>query len=483
MTRDPYVRQHRSRRRSGSLVAGALLVSGALAWSAPGIGFAAQSGTAGPNNDITDVPGITVGHETNDSAHTGTTVVFARNSGTGGVDVRGGAPITRETDLLKPTNEVQKLNAVMLTGGGEYGLAAGPGVMQWLHENNIGFQVGLTNPDEVVPIVPGAAINDLRPGRDRKVRPDSGYGYKAVQAAASGPIAQGNVGAGAGAVAGGLKGGVGSASVEMAPGIYVGALVVVDSVGTPADLTSRCALLGAQYALADEFPAYRTPPGGCQTYRVPSPAAGAATTRGAVIGVVATNVTLDKAMNQKVAEIAHDGVLRALGTSHGMSQGDTFFSISTDLVNPAVGVLPACIQSQIRNTALGCQLFYQLLLGKFPDVVSRAVTRAMLSAKTVPGLARSYCDTFAGACGPATAAAAAGVAGGAGGVVAKGAFAAAPLPDALATSRASAARRHDALVLPAAIGALLASGYVRRRRRNWLRMRAFGSSPAAAASS
>lgn len=363
----------------------------------PGIAHAAQSGTAGPNNDITDVPGIQVGQWTDSAAHTGTTVVYLPGTGTAGVDVRGGAAITRETDLLKPTNEVNKLNAVMLSGGGEYGLAAGPGVMQYLFEQNQGYQVGFT-PDQVVPIVPGAAINDLRPGRNWKVRPGFDAGYKAAEAAmaaVTGPVAQGNVGAGAGAVAGGLKGGIGSASVQIAPGVVVAALVVVDSEGSPVDVGAGCGLLAARYGLANEFAA---PTGGCGAYKAPTVKTGAVN-RGGVIGVVATSVTLDKAMNQKVAEVAQDGVTRALGRTHGMSAGDTMFAVSTDAVTPAVGVLPDCVHSPVRNSALGCQLLYQMLLSATPEVVSRAIGHALVNARSVPGLGSSYCDAIAGACG------------------------------------------------------------------------------------
>jgi putative pantetheine hydrolase len=388
------------RARVAAPVVLALLLAGV---AVPGTAHAAQSGSAGPNNDITDVAGIQVGQWTDPAAHTGTTVVYLPATGTAGVDVRGGAAITRETDLLKPTNEVNKLNAVMLTGGGEYGLAAGPGVMQYLYEQEQGYQVGFT-PDQVVPIVPGAAINDLRPGRNWKVRPGFDAGHQAAAAAMSavtGPIAQGNVGAGAGAVAGGLKGGLGSASVQIAPGIVVAAVVVVDSEATPVDVGAGCGLLAARYGLANEFTA---PKSGCGTYQAPAVKTGAVN-RGGVIGVVATSVTLDKAMNQKVAEVAQDGITRALGRSHGMSAGDTMFSVSTDAVTPAVGVLPDCVHSPVRNSALGCQLLYQLLLSAAPEVVSRAIGHALMNAKSVPGLAPSYCDAIAGACGTSAAAA------------------------------------------------------------------------------
>ncbi len=433
----------------------AALVAGTTIAILPSTAAAQQKGTPGLNNDITDVTGVLVGHVTNEEAHTGTTVVYVPDTATAGVDVRGGSAITRETDLLKPTNEVQKVNAILLTGGGEYGLAAGPGAMQYLYEQNQGFQVGFT-PDQVVPILPGAAINDLRPGRDSSVRPGFQDGFDAAEAAASGlgPVAQGNIGAGAGAVAGGLKGGLGSASVEIAPGIIVAALVVIDSAGSPVDVARGCGLLAARYGVGTEFAGRAGPEGGCGTYRAPSVASGPGNT-GSVLGIVATNINLDKAMNQKVAEVAHDGVTRALGASHGMGAGDTMFSISTDKVTPAVGVLPDCLHAAIRNTALGCQLLYQIFLNSVPEVVSRAIGHAMLEAESVPGLASSYCGTFAAACAGAGAAAASKV------------TPEAPAPAAVVASRNGGGTGRDIPWLPlTSVGSLcFATAYATGRRR------------------
>jgi len=434
----------------------AALVAGTMAAGLPSTASAQQKGTPGLNNDITDVTGVLVGHVTNEEARTGTTVVYVPDTATAGVDVRGGSAITRETDLLKPTNEVQKVNAILLTGGGEYGLAAGPGAMQYLYEQNQGFQVGFT-PDQVVPILPGAAINDLRPGRDSSVRPGFQDGFDAAEAAASGlgPVDQGNVGAGAGAVAGGLKGGLGSASVEVAPGIIVAALVVIDSAGSPVDVARGCGLLAARYGVGTEFAGRTGPEGGCGTYRAPSVAPGPGNT-GSVLGIVATNINLDKAMNQKVAEVAHDGVTRALGASHGMGAGDTMFSISTDKFTPGVGALPDCLHAAIRNTALGCQLLYQIFLNSVPEVVSRAMGHAMLEATSVAGLASSYCDTFASACGGAGAAAASKVA------------PISPAPPATAMSaqgNASSSRDVPWLLLSAVGGLCFAAAYAVGRRR------------------
>ena len=189
----------------------------------------------GPYNAITDVPGIEVGHYTG-TYLTGTTVVLAENGGqgvAGGVSQRGGAPGTRETDLLKPENMVDKVNAIALSGGSAYGLAAASGVMKCLESQKLGWPVGGGN---VVPIVPTAILFDPgRCGAPFDYRPDFSFGLEACLAAAGGPIKQGNVGAGAGAVSGGVKGGIGTASVVLGNGIIVGAIVAVNSVGSTFD--------------------------------------------------------------------------------------------------------------------------------------------------------------------------------------------------------------------------------------------------------
>ena len=393
----------RLRALRASALVGALAISVAgLAPMSTGVATASQSGTVGPNNDISDVPGILVGNAANAAGTSGTTVLRMPATATAGVDSRGGAPITRETDLLKPTNEVQKVDGLLFTGGGEYGLGAGPGVMRWMAEHNEGFQVGVT-PDNVVPIVPGAAINDIRPGVAPKSRVGYSQGYAAVGNATTGKIAQGNVGAGLGAVAAGIKGGLGSASLQVAPGIYVAALVVVNSTGTPVDPTAGCKLYGAAYGVGTEFAALHRPSNGCGTYKRPTYLSGSAVNRGSVVGVVATNLTLDKPMDLKLAEAAHDGTTRALGQAHGMLDGDTFWGLSTDLATPDTGALPECLHDAVKLSGLGCQVLWNMVIGAAQETVSRAITHAMLSAKTTP-VAKSYCDTFLGACASSNAA-------------------------------------------------------------------------------
>ncbi|MHA6792497.1 P1 family peptidase [Pseudonocardia bannensis] len=321
----------------------------------------------GPDNSLTDVPGLRVGHAalSGPGALSGTTVVLAPGAGAvGGVDVRGAAPGTRETDLLDPRNSVQRVHAVVLSGGSAYGLAAADGVMQRLEEAGIGFPVG-TAPGEVVPIVPAAVIFDLGRGGDFLARPDAELGAAAYDDAAAGPVAQGVVGAGTGAVAGGLKGGVGTASAVLDDGATVAALVVVNAAGSAVDPATG-ELYGARYGLAGEMPGVAPGPAALATLRETAAArrrlrAGTATT----LGVVATDLTLDKAGCARLAGMGHDGLARALSPVHTAMDGDTVFGLSTaDRPAPDAATL------------------YELQAAA-ADVVSRAVAHALLAAVTV----------------------------------------------------------------------------------------------------
>lgn len=200
------------------------------------------------HDDITDVPGISVGHDTNQEAGTGCTVILCNTTAIGGIDVRGGAPATHETDLLHPIHLIEEVNAIMLTGGSSYGLSAVSGVMSYLENRGIGADVGVAR----VPIVPAAAIFDLGFG-SADVRPDMAAGYRACENATNGPIEQGNVGAGTGATVGKMagpdflmKGGLGSASTQLADGTIVGALVVVNALGDVIDPQTQQVIAGAR---------------------------------------------------------------------------------------------------------------------------------------------------------------------------------------------------------------------------------------------
>ena len=214
---------------------------------------------AGARNDLTDVAGIAVGHHQRRGRGwlTGTTVVIPPPGTVGGVDVRGGGPGTRETDLLDPKNMVSHVDAICLTGGSAYGLDAATGVMAFLEQQGRGFQIG-AEPGRVVPIVPAAVIFDLGAAGRFDHRPDASFGRRAAEAASRRPVKQGTVGAGTGAHAAALKGGIGSASVVLDSGITVAALVVLNSGGSPVD-PSTGMLWGAPYGLDDEFAVLRKP--------------------------------------------------------------------------------------------------------------------------------------------------------------------------------------------------------------------------------
>lgn len=275
---------------------------------------------------LTDVQGIEVGQFTDPRRPTGCSVVLARAGAVGGVDVRGAAPGTRETDLLDPANLVGVVHAVLLAGGSAWGLDAAAGVMRWLEEHGIGLPVGGA-PGQIVPIVPAAVLFDLHVG-DARIRPDAAAGHAACQAAGRTPPEQGNVGAGAGATVGKLfggmhamKGGIGSASVSV-DGVTVGALIAVNALGDVVDPASGRPIAGARSAdgrlhgsvaraLAGERPL--------------SLLSGTQTT----IGVIATDAPLTKAQCQRLAGAGHDGLARAIRPVHTMSDGDTLFALAT----------------------------------------------------------------------------------------------------------------------------------------------------------
>lgn len=273
---------------------------------------------------ITAVPGVKVGHFTDTRRPTGCTVIITEEGAVGGVDVRGSAPGTRETDLLNPINLVDKVNAVMLAGGSAFGLDAATGVVRYLEERKIGYNVGVA----FVPIVPAAILFDLGVG-DAKIRPDATAGYKACEAASTARPAEGNVGAGAGATVGKLfggkramKAGIGTASITRA-GLTVGAIVAVNAVGDIVDPQTGRPIAGARTEdgkrllnTREQILLGNLPPGML---------AGTATT----IGVVATDAVLTKAQAQKIAQMAHDGLARSINPIHTMSDGDTIFALGT----------------------------------------------------------------------------------------------------------------------------------------------------------
>ena len=321
-------------------------------------------------NSITDVPGLRVGHAQDDEALTGCTVILCEKGAVGGVDQRGGAPGTRETDLLKPVNAVEKVHSVLLAGGSAFGLDAASGVMRYLEEKGIGFNTGVAR----VPIVPAAILYDLAIGR-ADIRPNAEMGYRACASASADAPAEGNAGAGTGAtvgkifgMAGAMKSGLGTASMEIGGGIILGAIVAVNAFGDVIDPQTGKILAGArstklgpvQLGSADYF---------ANTLAVMKTLAGRAIlklamSRNTVIGVVATNAKFTKTEAAKMAQMAQDGLARAIRPAHTMLDGDTIFVLATGQKKADVSIVGAYAA----------------------EVLAQAILRAVNMAKPAGGL-------------------------------------------------------------------------------------------------
>ena len=278
---------------------------------------------------LTDVQGLKVGSHTLTEKPTGCTVILAEKSAVGGVDVRGGAPGTRETDLLNPVNHVQEVHAVVLSGGSAFGLDAAMGAVRWLEEHNIGYPAGGVK----IPIVPAAILFDIPFAGKPLVRPTADCGYKASVAANDGPVEEGSVGAGAGATVGKMtgrpvKGGLGSASIKLSDGLVVAAIVAVNAVGDVIDPATGQVVAGARGEDGKTFVDMRKVLRAGPLMRGRGPRAGENTT----IGLVATNAVLTKVQAQKMAQMAHDGFARAISPVHTPGDGDTIFSLATGAV-------------------------------------------------------------------------------------------------------------------------------------------------------
>jgi L-aminopeptidase/D-esterase-like protein len=340
----------------------------------------------GPTNSLTDIAGLRVGHATRREPGwlTGTTVVLTPPGGVMcGVDVRGGSPGTRETDLLDPPNLVDRVDAVMLGGGSALGLAAADGVVAALLAEGRGWPAG--GPGEVVPIVPATILFDLGRGGVWGNYPGAAEGAAAFHAASAGPVPQGVVGAGTGARSSGLKGGIGSASVVLDDGTTVAALVTVNSAGSPVDPRTG-ELWAVRYGLEGEFAEVGPPAeSDVAAYRGtldPRQAASLNPGQATTIGVLATDASLSKAQCQKLAGLGHDGMARAINPVHTMVDGDSLFMLATG----------------DRPEPDPTGLF--LLMQAAGDCVTRAIAHGLLAAESVDGTAhggvaiRSYLDTF-----------------------------------------------------------------------------------------
>jgi len=318
----------------------------------------------GPHDAITDVAGVRVGHTTRDEPGwlTGVTVVVPPPRTVGGVDVRGGGPGTRETDVLDPRNLVGAVDAVVLAGGSAFGLAAADGVAAEVYHAGAGWPVG-PEPHERVPVVPAAILFDLGRAGAWLSHPGAADGAAAYRSATAGPVLQGSVGAGTGARTGGLRGGVGTASTVLRTGATVGVLVVVNAVGAVFGPDGR--FLAAHLADGEDLP---TPDAGRVAAHRAALAneaerlrAGSATT----LAVVATDATLTKAGCQKLAGVAHDGFARALSPVHTAYDGDTVFALATGARPAVTGV----DEVELQTAAADC--------------VSLAIVRAVLAATSV----------------------------------------------------------------------------------------------------
>ena len=341
----------------------------------------------GVRNDLTDVAGIAVGQHQRIGRGwlTGTTVVVPPVGTTAAVDVRGGGPGTRETDLLHPANMVGAIDAVCLTGGSAYGLDAAGGVMAELERRGRGFRIG-SREGLVVPIVPAAVIFDLGAGGDVTKRPDASFGARATVNATRRPVRQGTVGAGTGAHAAALKGGVGSASVVLDGGTTVAALVVVNPGGSVVDPATG-ELWGTRHGLPGEFARLRRPSrADARAYRElpwpPRPEEPTNTT----LAIVATDAELTKAELLRVAGAGHDGMARAINPIHTYTDGDVVFAMATH-----EAPVPAAPSDGLIRPLTARFTELTPIIAAAADCVTRAVVHAVLHA-TSAGAMRSYAE-------------------------------------------------------------------------------------------
>jgi len=313
-------------------------------------------------NGITAVDGVKVGHVTLAQRPTGCTVVLVEKGATAGVSVRGSAPGTRETDLLDPSNLVEQVHAIAFSGGSAFGLDVASGVMKYLEEQKVGFPFG----GAYVPIVPGAVLFDLPVGGKPLIRPDGACGYAAAKAAATGVVAEGSVGAGAGATVGKfggggkpMKGGIGTASITLASGLTVAALVAVNAAGDVIDPATGRVVAGALAADGKTFLDARVILRNGGKVDQPRPA------ENTTLGLIATNARLTKAQARKVADMAHDGFARTIVPAHTMNDGDIVYALAT-----------GSYAGEVNMTVIGA-------LGA--EMMADAILRAVREATGLPG--------------------------------------------------------------------------------------------------
>jgi L-aminopeptidase/D-esterase-like protein len=322
------------------------------------------------NDAITDIPGLRVGHAQDEEALTGCTVVLCEDGAIGGVDQRGGAPGTRETDAMHPMHLVNEVHAIVLAGGSAFGLDAATGVVNYLEERGVGFDVRVAR----VPIVPAAILFDLGIGRG-DVRPDAKMGYQACQNASTDPPAEGNIGAGTGAtvgkiigMAGAMKSGIGTASLEIGSGVLVGAIAAVNVFGDVIDPATGQIVAGARVVQKGPIKIGKGPYFADTMFVMESligrTVLGFMSRENTVIGVVATNAKMNKEQINKVAQMAQDGLARTVRPAHTMLDGDTIFALATGKKKADVNIVGAFAA----------------------EVFAEAVLRAVRTAKPAAGL-------------------------------------------------------------------------------------------------
>ena len=321
---------------------------------------------------MTDVAGLWVGHHTDSEAASGTTVILCPEGATGGVDVRGAAPGTRETDLLNPENLVGQVQAICLSGGSVYGLAAADGVVRQLASQSIGFALDDTH---VAPIVPAAVLYDLGRGAHFVPPVEAAWGKTACNAAGPDTIAMGCVGAGTGAMSGGIKGGLGTASEILESGVTVAALAAVNSLGSTID-PQNGTFWEARLGIGKEFADHRK-----KGVRLPPPPHGGPG-KNTTLAVVATDTTLTKSQAKKIAMMAHDGMARAIRPAHTMFDGDIVFCLATGKKPlPETPGFFSAPTAQAINT----------LGHAAADCLARAIIHGVLAAHSAHGLT-AYLD-------------------------------------------------------------------------------------------
>jgi L-aminopeptidase/D-esterase-like protein len=322
------------------------------------------------NNAITDIPGIQVGHAQNEQALTGCTVVLCENGAIGGVDQRGGAPGTRETDAMHPMHLVNQVHAVVLAGGSAFGLDAATGAVRYLEERGVGFEVGVAR----VPIVPAAILFDLGIG-SAEVRPDAEMGYQACLNASADPPREGNIGAGTGATVGkilglpgAMKSGIGTASLEIGSGIRVGAIAAINVFGDVIDPQTGQIIAGARVVRKGTEKLGKGPYFADTMYimeeLVGDTILGFMSRGNTAIGIVATNAEFTKEQINKVAQMAQDGLARTVKPAHTMLDGDTIFALATGEKQADVNIVGAFAA----------------------EVFAQAVVRAVMMAEPAAGL-------------------------------------------------------------------------------------------------